>query len=99
MKKIISIALLTAMLLTCFAGCAMQKGEVDVENYVEEAEAQDTAVTIPTDWKNGLTAWDGSVDETWYDADKTEFEIARSNSINALAEISALEKINLFGIL
>ena len=30
---------------------------------------------------------------------KTEFEIARSNSINALAEISALEKINLFGIL
>ena len=97
MKKIISIALLTAMLLTCFAGCAMQKGEVDVENYVEEAEAQDTAVTIPTDWKNGLTAWDGSVDETWYDADKTEFEIADGADLRAFIVAVRTNKVTFAG--
>ena len=83
MKKIISIALLCAMLLSCFAGCAMQKGEVDVESYVEEAVAQDTAVTIPADWKNGLTAWDGTVNEKWYDASKTTLEIKDGKDLRA----------------
>ena len=44
MKKLITMALLVAMLLSCFAGCAMQKGEIEVagEANVEEVALSDT---------------------------------------------------------
>ena len=48
MKKLVTIALLCAMLLSCFAGCAMQKGEVYADAYAEEAAVQDVALTTPT---------------------------------------------------
>ena len=42
MKKLVTIALLAAMLLSCFAGCAMQKGEIEVagEANVEEVAGE-----------------------------------------------------------
>jgi len=50
MKKLITIALLCAMLLSCFAGCAMQKGEVYVADAanVEEAAFDATKITAKT---------------------------------------------------
>ena len=67
MKKLITIALLCAMLLSCFAGCAMQKGEVDVENYVEEAEAQNTA--FRTELQNA-DEYSGTPDTSWFEGAK-----------------------------
>ena len=43
MKKIISMALLAAMLLSCFAGCTMQKGEIVI---ADEANVQDVDATV-----------------------------------------------------
>lgn len=50
MKKLVTIALLCAMLLSCFAGCAMQKGEIYVADAanVEEAAFDATKITAKT---------------------------------------------------
>ena len=69
MKKIISMALLAAMVLSCFAGCAMQKGEIDVNAYAEEANVQDVS---------GETSAPGILD-----ALRTNVEKAKTNSFAA----------------
>lgn len=67
MKKIISIALLCAMLLSCFAGCAMQKGEVDVENYVDEVEIEEAATSFKTQLDANASKYSGTPDISWFD--------------------------------
>ena len=60
MKKLITIALLCAMLLSCFAGCAMQKGEVDVDivnvQNVGDETIQKAPTTVPTE---NVSKWEG----------------------------------------
>ena len=60
MKKLITIALLAAMLLSCFAGCAMQKGEIDVEAYAGEAGAQNVEFRTELD-DDADKSWEGIV--------------------------------------
>ena len=60
MKKLVTIALLCAMLLSCFAGCAMQKGEVDVDivnvQNVGDETIQKAPTTVPTE---NVSKWTG----------------------------------------
>ena len=60
MKKLVTIALLAAMLLSCFAGCAMQKGEIDVEAYAGEAGAQNVEFRTELD-DDADKSWEGIV--------------------------------------
>lgn len=88
MKKLVTIALLAAMLLSCFAGCAMQKGEIDVEAYAGEAGAQN--VEFRTELSDDADVWDGStVDRSWYDNDPTkkEYEISTAAQLRGLYAI------------
>ena len=84
MKKIISMALLAAMLLTCFAGCAMQKGEIYVaeEANVAEVNSADTLKANIAKAKdnynfdaNEVAVWTegtSAADKTWFNAEATE---------------------------
>ena len=87
MKKLITIALLCAMLLSCFAGCAMQKGEIavadaTVQNVGDETAAPGILDALRTNVEkaktnsfatNEVDTWDGTtVDTAWYDANATE---------------------------
>ena len=76
MKKLVTIALLCAMLLSCFASCAMQKGEIDVEAYAGEVSAQNVAEnTFRTELSEDADVWDGKAsDRSWYDNDPTAKE-------------------------
>ena len=59
MKKLVTIALLCAMLLSCFAGCAMQKGEIyvaDAANVQEVADGDKAPTTVPTE---NISKWTG----------------------------------------
>ena len=89
MKKLVTIALLCAMLLSCFASCAtMQAGELDVAAYADEAGAQN--VEFKTELDEGLEPWDGSaVDKSWYENDKTktEYEISTAAQFKGLREL------------
>ena len=84
MKKLITIALLCAMLLSCFAGCAMQKGELDIagEANVEEVNVADKLKANIAKAKDNYNFAAGEVsvwtegtsepDKTWFDAEATE---------------------------
>lgn len=90
MKKLITIALLCAMLLSCFASCgSMQVGELDVDAYAAEAEAQN--VDFRTELGDDASEpWDGTtVDRSWYDDDptKTEYEISNGAQLRGLFAI------------
>ena len=67
MKKLVTIALLCAMLLSCFAGCAMQKGEIDADAFAVEgviANVNTTGEYDETKWVK-KTALDADADSTW----------------------------------
>ena len=73
MKKLVTIALLCAMLLSCFVGCgSMQAGELDVDAYAADASAQNVGfrTTLSTN-ADEVDVWDGSADTSWYDDDPT----------------------------
>ncbi|MBE6628743.1 MAG: hypothetical protein E7629_07435 [Ruminococcaceae bacterium] len=56
MKKLITIALLCAMLLSCFAGCAMQKGELDIADEANVAEVAGEANVEEVNFADKLKA-------------------------------------------
>ncbi len=58
MKKLITIALLCAMLLTTLASCGMKAGNVDVDAYAAEGGAADAA--FKTELDATADVWDGS---------------------------------------
>lgn len=72
MKKLISMLLLTAMLLSALASCGFsipQAADADLSAYpVGEATAQNTAYT-------SQTAWNGASDTSWYSDSKTSFTL------------------------
>ena len=77
MKKLAAIALLAAMLLSCFAGCAMQKGEIvvaDEANVEEVAGAGETVIGIKDDLRaNVEAAKKGDLtSDTWDDGTTVE---------------------------
>ena len=84
MKKLITMALLVAMLLSCFAGCAMQKGEIEVagEANVEEVALSDTLKANIAKAKdnynfadNEVSVWTegtSATDTSWFNAEATE---------------------------
>ena len=73
MKKLISVLLLAAMLLSSLASCGFsipQKADADLSAYpVGEATAQNTAYTSQTAW-NGTTT-----DTSWYSSSATSFTL------------------------
>lgn len=72
MKKLISMLLLTAMLLSALASCGFsipQAADADLSAYpVGEATAQNTAYT-------SQNAWNGASDTSWYSDSKTSFTL------------------------
>ena len=91
MKKLVTIALLCAMLLSCFVGCgSMQVGELDVDAYAADASAQNVEfrTTLSTN-ADEVDVWDGSADTSWYDDDPTltEYHISTAEQLRGLNTI------------
>lgn len=90
MKKLVSIVLLCAMLVSCFAGCGMQKGAIDLNVYAGDANVSNTAYTDPgfttsidtsgdpyhpTNNPTGTySVYSGTKDKDWYDPDNLQTE-------------------------
>ncbi len=77
MKKLITIVLLCAMLLTTLASCGMKAGDVDVDAYAAEGEAADVA--FKTELDANASVWDESTmipDGMWYTGEETVYEIS-----------------------
>ena len=104
MKKLVTIALLCAMLLSCFAGCAMQKGELDVAgeaNVAEVAEETLPEVGITSGLKANVDAakngtwtnvdkWDGTADISWYAAaTDNKFNITTAEQLAGMLALMA----------
>ncbi len=82
MKKLITIALLAAMLLTCFAGCGLKQGSVSAVNGAENVAYDATTAGVSTALKNAVTnyvagtAWDGTTIDTEWNTAEGDAEIA-----------------------
>ena len=60
MKKILSVVLLCAMLISAFAACAVKQEALSLDAYPTEGNAENASYT-------SQTAWDGSASDTsWY---------------------------------
>ena len=82
MKKIISIVLLCTMLLACFAGCGAKQGQIDLNSYAGEVNAENLSASFDTtiDTSEGVydatnnpdgtySVYDGVIDDEdklWY---------------------------------
>ena len=88
MKRLVTIALLCAMLLSCFVGCgSMQAGELDVDAYAADASAQDVAFRTELSTNaDEVDVWDGTADTSWYDAanPKTSYEISTAEQLRGI---------------
>ncbi len=67
MKKLITVALLTAMLLFCFAGCGLKQSAVVVSGNAENIAYDATAAGVTGTLKTNLTgdAYMTGADDTW----------------------------------
>ena len=91
MKKLITIALLCAMLLSCFASCgSMQVGELDVDAYADDAAALDVAVRTEIDPTN-VDTWDKTTyDTSWYEKAKEDGEYTLTTAEEFMGFLSML---------
>lgn len=88
MKKLITIALLCAMLLSCFASCgSMQVGELDVDAYAADAVAQN--VDFKTELDADASVYSGTPDKSWYNAEdvKDEYTLSTADQVMGLLQI------------
>ena len=69
MKRLLSIFLLCAMLVSLLASCAPEQGLLGLDDYVNEIELEDTAYT-------DQAAWNGTaVDKSWYSDSANSFTL------------------------
>ena len=102
MKKIISMALLAAMVLSCFAGCAMQKGEIDADENIAVINAGYTVPTVGSGADNVKYALRTSLDSdaskvatdstakadiTWYTGTSNEYTLTTVAQLKGFFEL------------